>query len=110
MSSYEYLGEIGTLYLAFLFGIIAYSIRRWVMPLYATIEIFFGTYGAGIALMMLHAPEYLPPAFQPLAATLTWYPQYLGLGAATYVIVRGLDNLVSWLERWAKKKQQAKHT
>jgi hypothetical protein len=81
------ISDVGPLYVGLAFGMFGYALRTWLLPVYATIEMLFGTYGAGIALSLLYTPEKLPSQFQALTEASTRYPLYVGLGSAIYVIV-----------------------
>jgi hypothetical protein len=76
-----------------------------MLVVYAFIEVFFSTYGAGIALLFLYQPTALPDGFQKLAPPSTDYPQYIGLVSSIYVIVRGLDNWGKWIKGKEKRRQ-----
>lgn len=95
--SISIMGETGPLAIAFAFAAIAYAIRNIkVIPIYAVVEMLFGIYGAGFALLLLYKPILLPTGLQALAPSSTIYSQYVGLGSSIFVTVRGLDTWFKW--------------
>ncbi len=91
-------GSLAPIFIALFMGGVAFALRAWARPVYAMVEIVFGSYGAGIALLLLYKPEILPVGFQALAPSSTSYPQFIGLVSSIYVIARGIENGRPFLE------------
>ena len=85
--------EFATLHVALLLGIVAFILRIYGRPVYAILEIVFGTIGGGVALSMLYKPDALSDQYKQIAQSTTHFSLYVGLGSAIFIIVRGLDNL-----------------
>ena len=86
------------------FGATAFTIKKWSRRLYGLMEISFGAYGGGVCLLVLlqkcqgkcvHQAVFLPDHFEFMTKSPTGFSQYVAFASAIYIIVRGIENLVS---------------
>ena len=91
----NHVDKASTLYIGLGLGLGGFLLRTFALPVYAAFEIIFGTIGAGVALSLLYDPNELSESYKQIATSTSLFSQYVGLGSAIFVIVRGLDNIYS---------------
>lgn len=86
------LGEMPAILVPFicmLLGLIAYTIRSFSRFIYGAMEIFFGVISSSLSVVQFS---------QSKSVDISLFPLIIGFLSGLYVIVRGLDNLVTGMK------------